>query len=81
LGPSHGDSGYSDADDVTGDAVLEQVETEFDANSNPIKTTLRRRFHDEVDIGPLGTPTMSMNARVARDPHLPTGPARPDRRQ
>jgi YD repeat-containing protein len=45
--------------------ILEQVETEYDANSNPIKTTLRRRFHDETDTGALGTPSSGVNARVS----------------
>jgi RHS repeat-associated protein len=60
-----GDTGYSDADDVSGDAVLEQAETEYDANSHPIKTTVRQRFHDEADTGALGTPTTGVNARVS----------------
>jgi YD repeat-containing protein len=41
-----GDSGWSDADDVTGDKVLEQTETTYDANGNPILVTTRQRFHD-----------------------------------
>ena len=60
-----GDTGYADADDVTGDAVLEQAETGYDANSNPIQTTVRQRFHDEADTGALGTPTTGVNARVS----------------
>jgi YD repeat-containing protein len=43
-----GDSGWSDADDVTGDAVLEQTEYTYDADGNVILTTTRQRFDDET---------------------------------
>ena len=52
-----GDSGYSDADYVTGDAVLEQAEYAYDADGNMITTTVRQRFHDETTTGALGTAT------------------------
>jgi RHS repeat-associated protein len=60
-----GDSGYSDADDVTSDNVLSQMEYTYDANSNTTLTVSRERFHDETDTGALGTPTTGVNARVS----------------
>jgi RHS repeat-associated protein len=60
-----GDSAYADAATVTGDAVLEQVETAYDADSNPILTTTRERFHDETATGALGNPTTAPKARVS----------------
>jgi RHS repeat-associated protein len=62
-----GDSGYSDAGNVTGDTVLTQSEFAYDANSNPIKTTTRDRFHDASGTGALGTPTSGIHARVSYD--------------
>ncbi|MFM8930435.1 MAG: hypothetical protein ACKOS8_00985, partial [Gemmataceae bacterium] len=59
-----GDSGYTDADDVTGDAVLQQVETTYDANSHAILATAKQRFHDETGTGALGTASTGVNARV-----------------
>jgi hypothetical protein len=55
-----GDSGWGDADDVTGDIVLSQTEMRYDSNSNPIVVTSRSRFHDEGGTGALGTPTSGM---------------------
>ena len=60
-----GDSGWADADDVTGDVVLEQSEYEYDANSNTILTIFRRRFHDETGTGELGDATSGVLARVS----------------
>jgi RHS repeat-associated protein len=60
-----GDSAYGDADDVTSDNVLSQLEYTYDANSNVIFTVSRERFHDETDTGALGTPTSGVNARVS----------------
>jgi RHS repeat-associated protein len=60
-----GDSAWSDAANVTGDAVLEQVETQYDADSNPIFVTARQRFHDETATGVLGEPTTAPKARVS----------------
>src|SRR4051794_27666407 len=42
-----GDSSWADADDVTGDAVLEQAETHYDADGNALLTTTFQRFHDQ----------------------------------
>jgi hypothetical protein len=60
-----GDSGWSDAGNVTGDAVLSQVETTYDADGNAILTTDRERFHDESATGALGNPTTTPKARVS----------------
>lgn len=60
-----GDSSWADADDVTGDIVLEQSEVEYDANSNVQLTTFKRRFHDEPATGELGDATTGPKARVS----------------
>lgn len=62
-----GDAGWSDADDVASDIVLEQTETAYDDNGNPILQTSRRRFHDASGTGELGDPssTTSPKARVS----------------
>ncbi|AGA25127.1 RHS repeat-associated core domain-containing protein [Singulisphaera acidiphila] len=60
-----GDSSWADAGTVTGDAVLEQVEYQYDANSNILLTTVRQRFHDETATGALGTPSSGTKARVS----------------
>jgi RHS repeat-associated protein len=60
-----GDVSWSDAGNVTGDAVLEQVETQYDADGEPILVTTRQRFHDETGTGALGTPTSGVHARVS----------------
>ena len=64
LSDGGGDSGYADADDVTGDAVLEQVGAVYDAGGNVLSTTTRRRFHDETATGALGNATTAPKARV-----------------
>ncbi len=56
-----GDSGYGDADDVTGDKVLEQVETGYDIASRVNRRTTRARNHDETGTGTLA----SLAARVS----------------
>lgn len=50
-----GDTGYADADDVTGDVVLEQVETSYDAAGRVIRTTTRQRHHDATGTGSLAS--------------------------
>jgi RHS repeat-associated protein len=59
-----GDSGWSDALNVTGDTVLEQAETTYDGNGNVLLTTTRQRFDDATGTGALGTPTSGVHARV-----------------
>jgi RHS repeat-associated protein len=59
-----GDSTWADAGNVTGDNVLEQTETTYDANGNPILTVTRQRNHDETATGSLGDPNNAPKARV-----------------
>ncbi|MBL8797111.1 MAG: hypothetical protein JNM56_24635 [Planctomycetia bacterium] len=59
------DTGWSDADDVSGDVVLEQTEFQYDDNSNTILTIYKRRFHDETATGELGDATTGPLARVS----------------
>jgi RHS repeat-associated protein len=65
LGDWGGDSGYADADDVTGDTVVEQSKTEFDKDGNVIATVTRVRFHDASGTGVLGSPSSGIGARVS----------------
>lgn len=58
-----GDAAWTDADDVTGDAVLEQVETTFDSNSNVIQVVHKARFHDEATTGSLNSPGTAPKCR------------------
>src|SRR2546423_570358 len=60
-----GDSGWSDAGDVSGDTVLEQAEYAYDAAGNVLLVTTRQLFHDETGTGALGTPTSGVHARVS----------------
>ena len=60
-----GDAAYADADDVTGDAVLQQVTTAYDGSGNVLSTTTKARFHDETATGALGTATTAPKARVS----------------
>src|SRR5262245_10207955 len=49
---SDNDSAYADADDVTGDVVLEESQTVFDASDGkPIIQARFDRFHDDAGIG------------------------------
>ncbi len=52
------------ADDVLGDFVLEQTETQYDAASLPQLETRRRRFHDETATGELVNKDTAPKARV-----------------
>ncbi len=62
-----GDSAWSDADDVTGDIVLNQQDYTYDTAGNLIFVVNRDRFHDNGsgDTGVLGTPTTGNKARVS----------------
>ncbi len=62
---SDGGSGtdWNAANTVSGDTLLEQVETTYDADSNVIETIDRQRFHNATGTGPLGTPTSGVGAR------------------
>jgi RHS repeat-associated protein len=56
---------WANAGSVTGDNVLQQVETTFDADSNAILVTTRQRFDNETATGSLGDPNNSPKARVS----------------
>jgi hypothetical protein len=60
-----GDSGYSDADDVSGDTVLSQSEPSYDAGGRVEMTVAKERFHDETVTGALGDDATSPKARVS----------------
>jgi RHS repeat-associated protein len=66
IGYDTAETSYSDAKNVTGDTIFEQVETSVDAASNVIETRLRRRHHDATGTGELTTPLGSQpKARVS----------------
>jgi len=50
---------------VTGDAVLTQSETQYDADSNVTMVITKDRFHDETATGELGNATTAPKARVS----------------
>ena len=60
-----GDASWSDAFGVAGDAVLQQVETQYDADGNVTLVTTRQRFDDETATGALGDPSTGPLARVS----------------
>jgi RHS repeat-associated protein len=55
---------WNAANTVSGDHVLEQIETTYDAESNIIETTDRQRFNNDTGTGALGNPTSGIGARV-----------------
>ncbi len=62
-----GNSGaWADAQNVTGDIVLEQSETTYDAAGNTILGTTRQRFHDATATGALGDPGSTGTTAKAR---------------
>src|SRR5690606_26936339 len=56
-----GDSGWADADDVTGDIVLSQTERQYDANGNTIFATTSQRLPTGTGTGEL----TGSNARIS----------------
>mgnify|MGYP000858361248 CR=1 FL=1 len=57
---------YGEADDVSGDTILEQTETTFDAAGNVLLVTSRQRRHDATGTGELTTLSGSQpQARVS----------------
>jgi RHS repeat-associated protein len=60
-----GDSGWGDAGTVTGDTVLTQSESQYDADGNVLLTITKDRFHDETATGELGNATTAPKARVS----------------
>jgi YD repeat-containing protein len=65
----HNDSSYADAASVSDDAVLEEVDTQYDDNGNAILVTTKQRWHDATGAGPLVAgnefDTSLANARVS----------------
>jgi len=55
LGFDTAETSYADAATVTGDTIFEQTETSWDAASNVIQLTLRRRLHTATGTGELTT--------------------------
>ena len=51
-----GDLTWADAGNVTGDNVLTQTETGYDADGNVLQVISRQHFHDDVHTGALGDP-------------------------
>jgi RHS repeat-associated protein len=60
-----GDSTWADASSVANNYVVQQTETQYDGDSNPLLVTTRQRFHDATATGALTTPT-SMSGPKAR---------------
>jgi RHS repeat-associated protein len=56
---------WAAANTVANDTVLEQTETLYDADGNPLQTTRRQRFHDATAAGGLGDPNTDPKARVS----------------
>ena len=61
-----GDTGWSDAGNVSGDIVLQQDEVTYDADGNAILMTDRQRFHDATATGALGDPSSGSGTAKAR---------------
>jgi len=61
------DSVYADVFSVSGDVILEQTETEYDAAGNTLKIVTRRRYHNAPDTqtGPLGDPSTAPKSRLS----------------
>ena len=61
-----GGTSWSAAESLTGDQVLTQTLTTYDADSNPILVADKERFSTDTaaDTGPLGDPTTGPEARV-----------------
>ena len=60
------DSTYADASSVANNTVLEQKEATYDADSNAIQATVRKRYHNAAaaQTGALQSPSVTPNARV-----------------
>lgn len=56
LGFDLAETGYPTPGDVTGDTILEQNETGYDAAGNVIQVTARQRYHNATGTGALGDP-------------------------
>ena len=66
VAPASESDSWTDAGNVTDDIVLEQSESQYDADGNTIFQISRQRFHDATATGALGDPssTTQPNARV-----------------
>ncbi len=73
------DASYSDIFTVTGDVILEQMETVFDDAGNAIQGTRRQRYHNAPasQTGALGSPSLTPNARVTYTASYPDPLGRP----
>ncbi|GIX04973.1 MAG: hypothetical protein KatS3mg114_0842 [Planctomycetaceae bacterium] len=73
------DASYSDIFTVTGDVILEQMETVFDDGGNAIQETRRQRYHNAPasQTGALGSPSLTPNARVTYTASYPDPLGRP----
>ena len=60
-----GDAGWADALTVTGDTVLSQSETQYDASGNAVLAVTRERLPGASGTGSLGTPSSGVAARVS----------------
>lgn len=70
LGYDLDETTYAEAGSLTGDTVLEQVETAYDAAGNAIQTTVRRRYHNATSTGALTSPSGAQpKARVTYQAH------------
>jgi len=57
VGYDTDETAYTDADDVTGDTILAQTETDYDASGNVIQATRYARKHTASGAGALTTST------------------------
>src|SRR6185437_3057977 len=55
---------WVEAATVSHDTVLEQEQTVYDGDGNPIETIDSQRFHNATGSGAVGTPTSGIGARV-----------------
>ena len=65
LSDGGGDTAYADADDVTGDKVLEERHNTYDLAGNVLLATSKLRFHDATATGALGDASTNPKARVS----------------
>jgi RHS repeat-associated protein len=59
-----GGTSWAAAGSVANDNVLEETDTQYDADGNPILVTSKQRFDSETATGALGNPTTGPKARV-----------------
>ncbi|MEO2013523.1 MAG: hypothetical protein ABGZ53_04055 [Fuerstiella sp.] len=67
------ETSYADAGTVTGDTIMEQVESTYDDASNAIQSTTRNRYHNAAasQTGELKNPSETPNARVTYSASYP----------